>query len=59
MDFGFFVGGDKNRKKLVVNAVSYVGELNNSNKMFIEYLSSNYGAHILSKNKLKIHLESG
>ena len=27
--------------------------------MFIEYLSSNYGAHVLSKNKLKIHLESG
>ena len=59
LDLDFFVGGDKNRKKLVVNAVSYVGELNNSNKMFIEYLSSNYGAHILSKNKLKIHLESG
>ena len=59
LDLDFFVGGDENRKKLVVNAVSYVGELNNSNKMFIEYLSSNYGAHILSKNKLKIHLESG
>ena len=59
MDLDFFVGGDKNRKKLVDNAVSYVGELNNSNKMFIEYLSSNYGAHVLSKNKLKIHLESG
>ena len=59
MDLDFFVGGDKNRKKLVVNAVSYVGELNNSNKMFIEYLSSNYGVHILSKNKLEIHLESG
>ena len=59
MDLDFFVGGDKNRKKLVDNAVSYVGKLNNSNKMFIEYLSSNYGAHVLSKNKLKIHLESG
>ena len=59
MDLDFFVGGDKNRKKLVRNAVSYVGELNNSNKMFIEYLSSNYGAYVLSKNKLKIHLESG
>ena len=59
MDLDFFVGGDKNRKKLFDNAVSYVGELNNSNKMFIEYLSSNYGAYVLSKNKLKIHLESG
>ena len=58
-DLDFFVGGDKNRKKLIDNAISYVGELNNSNKMFLEYLSSNYGAHVFSKNKLKIHLESG
>ena len=58
-DLDFFVGGDKNRKKLIDNAISYVGELNNSNKMFLEYLSSNYGAHVLSKNKLKIHLELG
>ena len=58
-DLDFFVGGDKNRKKLIDNAISYVGELNNSNKMFLEYLSSNYGAHVLSKNKLKTHLESG
>ena len=59
MDLDFYVGGDKNSKKLMVNAVSYVGELNNSNKMFLEYLSSNFAANILSKNKLKIHLESG
>ena len=58
-DLDFFVGGDKNRRKLIDNAISYVGELNNSNKMFLEYLSSNYGAHVFSKNKLKIHLESG
>ena len=58
-DLDFFVGSDKNRKKLIDNAISYVGELNNSNKMFLEYLSSNYGAHVFSKNKLKIHLESG
>ena len=58
-DLDFFVGGDKNRKKLIDNAISYVGELNNSNKMFLEYLSSNYGAHVLSKNKLKTHLELG
>ena len=59
MDLDFYVGGDKNSKKLMVNAVSYIGELNNSNKMFLQYLSSNFGANILSKNKLKIHLESG
>ena len=59
MDLDFFAGGDKNKKKLIDNAVSYVGKLNDSNKLFIEYLSSNIGAHVLSKNKLKIHLESG
>ena len=37
----------------------HVGQLNESNKLFIEYLSSNFGSYVLSKNKLKIHLESG
>ena len=43
----------------MVNAVSYIGELNRSNRVFLEYLSSNFGARLLTKNKLKIHLESG
>ena len=34
-DLDFFVRGDKNRKKLIDNAISYVGELNNSNKCFL------------------------
>ena len=58
-DFDFYVGGDKNSKKLMVNAVSYIGQLNDSNKMFLEFLSSGFGRSILLKNKLKIHLESG
>ena len=58
IDLDFF-GGDKNKKKLIDNAVLHVGQLNESNKLFIEYLSSNFGSYILSKNKLKIHLESG
>ena len=41
------------------NAASYIGELNQSNRVFLEYLSSNFGARLLTKNKLKIHLESG
>ena len=41
------------------NAVSYIGELNQSNRVFLECLSSNFGARLLTKNKLKIHLESG
>ena len=59
IDFDFYVGGDKNSKKLIANAVSYIGELNDSNKMFLEFLSSGFGKNILLKNKLKIHLKSG
>ena len=58
-DFDFYVGGDKNSKKLMANAVSNIGQLNDSNKMFLEFLSSGFGRNILLKNKLKIHLESG
>ena len=58
-DFDFYVGGDKNSKKLMVNVFSNVGQLNDSNKMFLEFLSSGFGRSILLKNKLKIHLESG
>ena len=60
-DFGFdfYVGGDKNSKKLMVSAVSNIGKLNDSNKMFLEFLSSGFGRNILLKSKLKIHLKSG
>ena len=59
IDFDFYVGGDQNSKKLIANAVFYIGELNDSNKMFLEFLSSGFGKNILLKNKLKIHLKSG
>ena len=59
IDLDFFAGGDKNSKKLMQTAASYIGELNPSNRVFLEYLSSNFGARLLTKNKLKIHLESG
>ena len=58
-DFDFYVGGDKNSKKLMANAVSNIGQLNDSNKMFLEFLSSGFRKNILLKNKLKINLESG
>ena len=58
-DFDFYVGGDKNSKKLMANAVLNIGQLNDSNKMFLEFLSSGFGRNILFKNKLKIHLELG
>ena len=59
IDLDFFVGGDKNSRKLMKTAASYIGELNQSNRVFLEYLSSNFGERLLTKNKLKIHLESG
>ena len=59
IDLDFFAGGDKNSRKLMKTAASYIGELNPSNRVFLEYLSSNFGERLLTKNKLKIHLESG
>ena len=59
IDLDFFAGGDKNSRKLMMAATSYIGELNPTNRVFLEYLSSNFGARLLTKNKLKIHLESG
>ena len=51
IDLDFFAGGDKNSRKLMKNAASYIGELNQSNRVFLEYLSSNFGARLLTKNK--------
>ena len=59
LNLDFFVGGDENNKKLIETAISNIGELNNSNKMFLEFLSSGFGKNILFKNKLKIHINSG
>ena len=36
-DFYFYVGGDKNSKKVMANAVFNIGQLNDSNKMFLEF----------------------
>ena len=59
VDLDFFAGGDKNSRKLMRTAASYIGQLIPSNRVFLEYLSSNFGQRLLTKNKLKIHLESG
>ena len=59
INLDFFAGGDKNSKKLIDNVVFHIGEINQSNRVFLEYLFSNFGARLLTKNKLKIHLESG
>ena len=58
IDLEFFDGGG-NYKKLFENAAKNVGILDESNNAFLKYLSSNYGRYLLTKNKMKIHLESG
>ena len=57
VDLEFFDGG--NYKKLFENASKNVGILDDANTAFLKYLSSNYGRHLLRKNKMKIHLSSG
>ena len=59
IDLDFFCDGEKNKQKLFQNATKNIGVLNDSNKKFISYLTSKYGDFVLSKNKIKIHLESG
>ena len=59
VDLEFFCGGEKNKQKLTENATRNIGVLNDSNKKFISYLTSEYGDFVLAKNKIKIHLESG
>ena len=59
IELDFFCGGEKNKEKLYEMANKNVGILNDSNKKFIGYLTSKYGEFVLSKNKIKIHLESG
>ena len=58
IDLEFFDSGG-NYKKLFENATKNVGILSDSNEKFLKYLSSNFGRFLLTKNKMKIHLESG
>ena len=58
IDLEFFDGGG-NYKKLFENATKNVGILDDANEKFLKYLSSNFGRYLLTKNKMKIHLESG
>ena len=58
-DLEFFSGGEKNKQKFLENATKNIDVLNDSNKRFINYLTSQYGDFVLAKNKIKIHLESG
>ena len=58
IDLEFFEGGG-NYQKLFENATKNIGILDESNEKILKYLSSNFGRFLLTKNKMKIHLESG
>ena len=55
----FFSGGKKNEEKLFENVAKNVGIINDSNKKFLEFLTSKFGKNLLTKNKIQIHLDSG
>ena len=55
----FFSGGKKNEEKLFENVAKNVSIINDSNKNFLEFLTSKFGENLLTKNKIQIHLDSG
>ena len=55
----FFSGGEKNEEKLFEKVAKNVGIIKRSNQKFLEFLTSKFGANLLTKNKIQIHLETG
>ena len=49
------IGGNE----LIFHALQNIGTLNESNERFFDYLSSGFPRKVLSKNKMKIHLDTG
>ena len=58
-DLQFFSGSEKMKKKLFEGVSKNVGIINNSNQKFLEFLTSNFGKNLLTKNKIQIHTDSG
>ena len=58
-DLQFFSGGEKMKKKLFEGVSKNVGIINDSNQKFLEFLTSNFGKNLLTKNKIPIHIDSG
>ena len=55
----FFLGDEEDKNLLIETAKQNVRVLNDSNEVFLNYLSSKYGSRILKRNKMKIHIKSG
>ena len=58
-DLQFFSDGEKMKKKLFEGVSKNVGIINDSNQKFLEFLTSNFGKNLLTKNKIQIHIDSG
>ena len=58
-DLKYFSGGNEGANALTFHAIKNVGSLYESNDNFLDYLLSDFGSQFLSKNKMKIHLDSG
>ena len=54
----FFSGGSNSDNELQFHAMQNIGMLNESNKHFLDYLSSDFEKESLAKNKMKIHLDT-
>ena len=55
----FFSGETNGGNELRFHALQNIGTLNESNEHFLDYLSSDFAREILSKNIMKIHLDTG
>ena len=56
----FFSGGNSGISEFRIYAMNKLkSELNKSNKVFLDYLTSDYAREVLEKNKIKIHFDTG
>ena len=55
----FFSGDEEDKNLLIETAKQHVRVLNDTNEVFLNYLSSKYSSRVLKRNKMKIHIESG
>ena len=57
-DLQFFSGSEKMKKKLFEGVSKNVGIIDDSNQKFLEFLTSNFGKDLVTKNKIQIHIDS-
>ena len=59
MNLNFFGGDEEDKNLLIETAKQHIRVLNDTNEVFLNYLSSKYSSQVLKKNKIKTHIESG